>query len=99
MIQDDPKSSSTLAVGAVSGLTLLLLIFLLQIYYYKSEQKLAVLKAGDPGQAAQALRAEQEGLLEGGYHWIDEERGVVALPIERAMERIAERTASAEEGR
>lgn len=36
----------------------------------------------------QALDAENAGHL-GGYRWIDKQRGVVQIPIERAMEIIA----------
>jgi len=87
--QDDPQSTSTVTVGIVSGLLLLLVIFGLQLLYYRMAGREAEIKTGDPAAAAAALRAEQEGLLEGGYRWIDREKGIVALPIERAMERVA----------
>jgi len=38
----------------------------------------------------QALRAEEERILS-SYGWVDEQKGIVRIPIERAMELIAER--------
>ena len=38
----------------------------------------------------QSLRAEQEQVLH-SYGWIDKERGIVRIPIERAMEIFVER--------
>lgn len=37
-----------------------------------------------------ALRAAEQSLLD-SYAWVDKERGVVRIPIERAMDLIAER--------
>ena len=39
--------------------------------------------------AAQALRKEQEANLD-SYRWIDQQSGVVAIPIDRAMLLVAE---------
>lgn len=50
-----------------------------------------------PLQDLQALRAEEEALL-GGYGWVDREAGTVRIPIERAIELLAER-GSARRGR
>ena len=38
-----------------------------------------------PGRALQAMREQEEAHLK-GYGWIDEEKGIVHIPIERAME-------------
>jgi len=86
--QGDPKSLSTVSVGIISGLLLLIVIFALQLLYYWLEGNEAQIKDGDPRAAFETLRNEQQGLLEGGYYWIDEEKGVVAIPIERAMARV-----------
>lgn len=57
-----------------------------------------------PGELLQRLRAAEEELLH-GYAWLDREAGTVRIPIERAMELIAERglpvaeTPVAEQGR
>jgi hypothetical protein len=44
----------------------------------------------DPEQDLAMLRAEEKGRLE-SYSWVDRERGIVAIPIERAMELMVER--------
>lgn len=43
-----------------------------------------------PGQDVQQAQAEQQQRLE-GYSWIDQQNGVVQIPIEKAMELIAQR--------
>ena len=43
-----------------------------------------------PGRALQNMRAEEETRLK-SYGWIDEEKGIVHIPIERAMEILAEK--------
>lgn len=44
-----------------------------------------------------SVRAEERRALE-GYAWVDRERGLVRIPIERAMELVAEREAAPEPG-
>lgn len=43
-----------------------------------------------PGRALQNMRAEEETRLK-SYGWIDEEKGIVHIPIERAVEILAEK--------
>jgi hypothetical protein len=45
-----------------------------------------------PRRDLEALRAEEDALL-GAYGWVDREAGTVRIPIERAMELLAERAA------
>jgi len=82
----DPNTPVTLVVGVVSAILLVIVVVLLQAYYFYSEQRESERKvvAVVPEELAQA-RAEQVGQLN-SYRWIDEEAGVVAIPIERAME-------------
>ncbi|HEY5895371.1 MAG TPA: hypothetical protein VIT91_19285 [Chthoniobacterales bacterium] len=44
----------------------------------------------DPRAEMQEYRARQEALLK-GYGWVDRERGIVRMPIDQAMDVIAER--------
>ncbi|HBY99036.1 MAG: hypothetical protein M5U01_19955 [Ardenticatenaceae bacterium] len=44
----------------------------------------------EPQQEMQALRAEQEALLH-SYGWVDKQAGVVHIPIDRAMQLLAQR--------
>ena len=43
-----------------------------------------------PGDELKTLRAEETKQLE-GYEWIDRDKGIVRIPIERAMEILAQR--------
>lgn len=43
-----------------------------------------------PGDELKALRAEENKLLE-GYEWVDRDKGIVRIPIARAIEIIAQR--------
>ena len=43
----------------------------------------------DPADDLARLRAAEERAL-GGYRWVDKERGVVQLPVDRAMELLLE---------
>lgn len=44
----------------------------------------------EPGRQLQRLRAEERALLR-QYAWIDRESGIVRIPVERAMDLLAER--------
>jgi|SRR5919198_279483 hypothetical protein len=50
------------------------------------EPRLAV----HPGQDLKAMRAAEDSLLK-SYGWIDRERGIVRIPIDRAIEILAQR--------
>lgn len=49
-----------------------------------------------PLQDIAALRAQKQAMLN-GYRWIDRGRGIVQIPIERAMRLLAARAASGEQ--
>ncbi len=87
--RDDPKSSSTAWVGAIGGLILLLLILGLQLVFQRWEGEEEASKRGRAGgERLAALEAAQRAQLE-GYGEIDAERGVLRMPIEAAMARVA----------
>ena len=44
----------------------------------------------EPGQALKAMRQQEEARLK-SYGWIDQEKGIVHVPIERAIEMLAEK--------
>ena len=43
----------------------------------------------EPGRAMKAMRQEEEARLK-SYGWIDQEKGIVHIPIERAIDMLAE---------
>mgnify|MGYP001828325521 CR=1 FL=1 len=53
----------------------------------RTEQRVKVVEAVSP--ALEDYQREQADLL-GNYDWVDQENGVVQIPIERAMELVAE---------
>jgi len=86
--ESDPKSITTALVGAVGVILLAVIIILLQVLYYRTAEaerwRKVVL------QQPEELRKVQNEHLDqlNSYRWIDESQGVVAIPIERAKERI-----------
>lgn len=50
------------------------------------------------GRALEAMRAQEESRLR-GYGWIDQEKGIVHIPIERAMEILVDRGLPARQSR
>lgn len=52
----------------------------------------------DPLADLRALRAEEDARLF-GYGWVDRDAGIVRIPIERAIDLLAERAAAARAGR
>jgi hypothetical protein len=82
----DPKASATVVIGVVGALVLVLVIIGLQALYYRTEQAEVVRKVESAApEEWSRVRAEQEARLH-SYRWVDREQGVVAIPIERAME-------------
>ena len=90
----DPSTAATVVVGVVGAILLVVCVVLLQAYFYRAEgnENRRKVVAVAPEELAQA-RAEQLGALN-SYRWVDEKAGVVAVPVERAMELVvAERAA------
>lgn len=96
----DPKSGSTLIVGAVGVILLAVVIILLQVLFYRTAEAERWRKVISQQPAElRGVQAEQREMLN-GYRWVDQPAGVVAIPIDAAMERVIERTGSAaEQGR
>jgi len=83
----EPKSGLVALVGVVSAVVLVAVILVLQAIYYRAEQKENLAKAVMVPPEAQAVRAEQLGQLQ-GYRVVDPQQGIVAIPIDRAMELV-----------
>ena len=43
-----------------------------------------------PGQELKAMRAEEDSMLN-SYDWVDREKGIVRIPIQRAIDILAQR--------
>jgi hypothetical protein len=82
----DPKASSTVVIGVVGALVLVVIVIALQALYYRAEQAEVVRKVYQAApEEWSRLRAEQEARLH-AYRWVDKQKGVVAVPIDRAIE-------------
>jgi hypothetical protein len=82
----DPKTSATLAAALVGAILIFVIIVALQAFFYRSEEaeRAAKVYAVVPEELAKLKAGQQEQL--NTYRWIDQGRGIVALPIDRAME-------------
>ena len=88
--RDDPDASTTLAVGAASAILLFALVLVLQGLFNRSAEAESERKiVSRVPEEIERSRAEQLGKI-GAYAWLDRGAGVVAIPIERAMELIIE---------
>ena len=81
----DPKSGITLIVGAVGVILLAVVIILLQVLFYRTAEAERWRKV--VSQQPEELRRVQAEQLEriNGYRWVDEQNGVDAIPVDRAM--------------
>ena len=97
-VSEDPKSSPLAVIGVISAVLLIVIIVWLQAIFYRYEDAELRRKLYDqvPEELAR-LRAEQQEALY-SYRWIDEKRGVVSIPIDRAMDLIAEESGRSDGG-
>ena len=103
----EKKDASSRVVFIAAGLLIFLLVFVgvcahvvLRVFSGPAIQSSSTAPASplppeprleaNPFQALQALRAHEDELLT-HYGWIDQSKGIVRIPIERAMELTAER--------
>ena len=85
MRYDDPDVPASAAVGVVGAILLFVIIVGLQALFHRMEEGERSRKVYEqPDQALQQLDADQLGTLT-SYGWVDQQRGIVHIPIERAM--------------
>jgi uncharacterized membrane protein len=86
----DPKAASTLIVGAVGVILLAVVILLLQVLFHRTSEaeRWRKVVSQQPEQLRQ-VRTEQLDRLN-SYRWVDEQNGIVTIPIERAMELVVQ---------
>ena len=89
----DPKSGSTLIVGAVGVILLAVVVILLQVLFYRTAEAERWRKVVSQQPAElRGAQAEQREMLN-GYRWIDEPNGVVAIPVDAAMDLVVKEAA------
>ncbi len=84
----EPNTPLTALVGIVFAILLFVVVVLLQAFFYQAEQQENVRKvvAVAPEQLSR-LQAEQGELLH-SYKVVDQQKGVVAIPIDLAMKLV-----------
>ena len=84
----DPRTAPTLYIGAISVILLIVVGIWLDVFFKVTADSENVRKVVElVPRPLLNLRTEQRRLLD-EYRWIDEDRGIVAIPIERAMELV-----------
>jgi hypothetical protein len=90
---EDPNVPLSAVVGLVGAVLLFVIIVGLQALFYGMEQREMAKKVySQPYQALQQLDSEQLERLN-SYGWVNEQKGEVHIPIERAMELVAQERA------
>jgi len=85
MRYDDPDVSASAVVGVVSAILLFVVVVALQALFFRMQEGERSRKVYEqPYEALQKLDADQLGTLT-SYGWVDQQRGVTRIPIERAM--------------
>ncbi len=94
MRYDDPNVAASAVVGIISAILLFVIIVALQALFFQAERAELERKVySQPYQALQQLDADQLELLN-SYGWISEGDGVAHIPINRAMELVAAKSAT-----
>jgi hypothetical protein len=93
---DDPSSPPTAIVGLSFAVLFVVVVLGLQAYFARVQDEEREAKRQGVGSAELAGVEEAQLQRIGEYRWVDRDSGVVAIPIERAMELVvAEQAASA----
>ena len=89
--QDDPDAPMTAIVAILLAVVTVASVLALQGYFEKVQDAELRSKMVEvqPAELQQA-REEGQAILD-GYRWVDRDNGVVAIPIERAMELTVDR--------
>ena len=85
--EGDPKTGLTAVVGIVGTLVLILVIVGLQALFYHVEGDVYSEIYAEPNLDVRMVRAQQLEVLN-SYGWVDREKGVARIPIDRAMEMV-----------
>jgi hypothetical protein len=86
--RDDVNTPAIAMVGLISALVFFASIILLEVMFYDMEAQQRYEKdVSQPFLELTTLVERQQAKL-AEYRWVDEKKGVVAIPIDRAMELV-----------
>jgi len=83
---DDLNNKKIVAIGVWGFLITFVIVILLQAAYYQQKYVNDERKASEYPQTVEMLEKQQQELE--GYKWIDKDKGVIAIPIEKAKEEV-----------
>ncbi len=90
--QDRPDTARIAIIGVVGAVILFIIIVAIQALFYGMERAEQDRKeARERSETVAQVRAEQRQRI-GSYGWVDQKKGVVRIPIERAMELLVKRS-------
>lgn len=78
----DPSTAPVVYMGVVGTIITVVVILSVQALYYRGQSAENQRKMDGPSTTTLVDSQTQPG----GYRWIDREKGVVGIPVERAME-------------
>jgi hypothetical protein len=86
--RDDVNTPVIAVVGFISALLLFAIIIFLQVMFYhvQAEQRYEKDLDQPPLELSNLVHNQEARLAE--YRWVDQKKGVVAIPIDRAMELV-----------
>jgi hypothetical protein len=84
---DDPRATTTIVVLAFGSILVFVIILALQTLFFSAQEAERQVKTFGPPEELSRLRAGQLERLN-AYRWVDASKGVVAIPIDRAMELV-----------
>jgi ATP/ADP translocase len=75
-------------VGFISAIVFFASVIFLEVIFYQfqSQQRFADAASQPPLELTNLVQKQQARLAE--YRWVDQKKGIVAIPIDRAMERV-----------
>lgn len=97
--RDDLNTPVIALVGFIGAVVLFAIIVFLQVVFYRVEARQRYEKdiSQAPAELTTLVHNQQARLAE--YHWFDEKKKIVSIPIQRAMELVAAELSQGEEKR
>lgn len=86
--KDEPNTPLILVFGVVSAILTFVLVVLLQGWFSGEQTREFYRKTVAPRSSEKAAALTEQAAQLTGYRWVDRQEGIVAIPIERAMELV-----------
>jgi len=96
---DDVKSETVALVGLIVAILTFALVILVMVVYYQASARERYEKQirQAPEELATVTATQQARLAE--YRWVDQPKGVVAIPIDRAMDLVVAAQSAKRDGK